>query len=66
MQISSLKELFAALKTRFYTFLSDVAFNFSTLEGMLLAIAVQLFPEHSKEICEFAATWLGLKSKGKS
>jgi hypothetical protein len=61
MEVKSLKELFVALKLRFYNFLSTTAFNLSTLEGLVLGGLVYYFPSHAKEITEFFAMYLGFK-----
>lgn len=61
MEVTSFKQLLITLKNRVYSFLATTAFNLSTFESALMAIATYLYPSHAKEILEVAITYFGFK-----
>lgn len=59
--VKTLSELFGAMKVKFYNFINDVILNLNTIEGIILAVAINVFPNHAQEISNFFATYLSFK-----
>ena len=59
--IKTLSDLFNAMKVKFYNFVNDVILNLNTIEGIILAVAINVFPNHAQEISNFFATYLSFK-----